>query len=80
MKNLNFTRINIRKCGGIFDKNSIQDSISNLQAKTISIDFWDDAKFAQTTLKEISILENELKVWADLEEHYNEVCRIGGIE
>jgi len=64
---------NIRKCGGIFDKKSIQDSISKLQLDTICPDFWEDSKSAQKTLKEISRYKNEIKMWEDLDERYDEV-------
>ena len=63
----------ISKCGGIFDKKSIQESISELQLKTIQPNFWDDNQSAQKILKNISVFENDLKMWEDLEEHYQEV-------
>ena len=61
------------KCGGIFDKKSIQVSIAKLQLSTTLTDFWDDSQSAKTILKEISILQNELKIWDELEENFNEV-------
>jgi len=63
----------IRKCGGIFDKKAIQESISELQLKTTQPNFWDDNQSAQKILKNISLFENDLKMWQDLEEHYEEV-------
>jgi len=63
----------IRKCGGIFDKKAIQESISELQLKTTQPNFWDDNQSAQKILKNISVFENDLKMWQDLEEHYQEV-------
>ena len=73
MRNFSITNLNIRKCGGIFDKKSIQDSISKLQLNTIRPDFWVDSKSAQATLKEISRFENEIKMWEDLDDRYGEV-------
>ena len=69
LKNQN---ISIMKCGGIFDKMSIQGSILQLQLKTTQPNFWDDNKSAQKILKKISSFENELKMWEELEEHYQE--------
>ena len=42
MKNLIFQNPNIRKCGGIFDENTIQESISKLQIKATQPNFWDN--------------------------------------
>ena len=63
----------IRKCGGIFDKNAIQESISELQLKTTQTNFWDNNQSAQKILKNISLFENELKMWQNLDCHYQEV-------
>ncbi len=70
---MNIANPSIRKCGGIFDKKSIQDSISKLQLNTIRPEFWEDSKSAQATLKEISRFENEIKMWDNLDERYDEV-------
>ncbi len=70
---MNIANPSIRKCGGIFDKKSIQDSISKLQLNTICPDFWEDSKSAQETLKEISRFENEIKMWENLDDRYGEV-------
>jgi len=64
---------NIGKCGGIFDKKTIQDSIAKLQEKTTQQKFWDDNYSAQKILKQISSYENELKMWNELDEQYEEV-------
>ncbi len=44
-----------------------------MQIKTTSLTFWDNSKLAQKTLKKISMLENELKMWIKLDSYYNEV-------
>ena len=62
--------LNIGKCGGIFDKKTIQDSIAKLQKKTTHQKFWDDNYSAQKILKQISSYENELKMWNELDEQY----------
>ena len=68
-----YIKPNIRKCGGTFDKKAIQDSISKLQVKTTNPNFWDDNQSAQKILKNISLFENELKMWQNLDCHYQEV-------
>ena len=60
-------------CGGIFDVKTITDSIADLQIKTNQPNFWDDGQTAQKVLKKISSLENELKMWGELENHCHEV-------
>ena len=73
MKLLNFQISNIKKCGGIFDKNKILDSIEKLQEKTTEQKFWEDNQSAQNILKKISSFENELKMWNDLDDQHGEV-------
>ena len=51
-----------------------------LEKLTIDSTFWDNPKLAQKTLKEITILENEIKFWNKIDdkyadiEFYNELC------
>ena len=52
MKNLNSQNLNTKKCGGIFDKNTIRDSITHLQEKTTEQKFWEDNQSAQNILKQ----------------------------
>lgn len=73
MKLLNFQIPNIKKCGGIFDKNKILDSIEKLQEKTTEQKFWEDNQSAQNILKKISSFENELKMWNNLDDQHGEV-------
>ena len=73
MKNLNSQNPNTKKCGGIFDKNAIQDSITHLQEKTTEQKFWEDNQSAQSILKQISSYENELKMWKEIDEQFFEV-------
>ncbi len=73
MKLINFQIPNIKKCGGIFDKNKILDSIEKLQEKTTEQKFWEDNQSAQNILKKISSFENELKMWNNLDDQHGEV-------
>ena len=73
MKNLNSQNPNTKKCGGIFDKNAIQNSITHLHEKTIEQKFWEDNQSAQSILKQISSYENELKMWKEIDEQFFEV-------
>ena len=63
---------NYLNCGGIFDKENIKNEILSLQKKSTSPNFWDNNNYAQIILKKISFFENELKMWDDLESHFNE--------
>ena len=60
-------------CGGIFDQSAIQNSIKELQNKTTDPKFWEDGEKAQNILKKISSLENELKLWNELDGQFQEV-------
>ena len=71
--NLFTPNLTTKICGGIFDIKTITDSIADLQIKTNQPNFWDDGQTAQKVLKKISSLENELKMWEDLENHCHEV-------
>ena len=71
--NLFTPNLTTKICGGIFDVKTITDSIADLQIKTNQPNFWDDGQTAQKVLKKISSLENELKMWEELENHCHEV-------
>ena len=64
---------NSQKCGGIFDRESIENVISSLQEKSTDPNFWDNNQSAQKILKKISAYENELKMWADLESKFHDL-------
>ena len=63
----------MNRLGGTFDKDGILLKIKKLQKKTTQSGFWDHNSFAQNTLKDISQLESELKMWSDLDSQYYEV-------
>ena len=67
-------KINILKCGGIFDKDVINDKIIQLEKETTKENFWQNNQAAQSILKDINHLKNEIKLWNDLDEMYSEVC------
>lgn len=56
------------KFGGIFDLKTLSEKKSSLQKRTTESNFWDDNKTAQSVLKQISIIENEEKMWQSLDE------------
>ena len=60
-------------CGGIFDFNSLNDSLNKLRKKSSSSDFWNNNKKASFILKQISRYERELKLWDDLDKRYNDL-------
>lgn len=59
--------------GGIFDWDALKSKLLALQQKTLGPDFWDDNKRAQILLKKISIIENEMSMWKELEDRFAEV-------
>ena len=61
---------NSLKCGGIFDKVSIESAISSLQKKSVEPNFWSNNQSAQKILKKISVCENELKILYEILKKY----------
>lgn len=59
--------------GGIFDLKKLEIEKENLQSKTISPDFWNDKKSAQRILKQIQSIDNEIKLWEDMNNEFLEV-------
>jgi len=57
----------IQKSGGIFDFETLSKKITSLQEETTAVGFWDNNNSAQKILKQISILENEQKMWNSLD-------------
>ena len=49
--------------GGIFDLSSSETKLTELKAKTVREDFWNNSSTAQSTLKRISMIEKELELW-----------------
>ncbi|MCH8023557.1 MAG: PCRF domain-containing protein, partial [Candidatus Marinimicrobia bacterium] len=62
-----------RNSGGIFDLEEPKKEIERLQRETNRPDFWDDPQQAQVTLKKVSALEKELRMWEELRTSHEEV-------
>ena len=56
----------------IVDTNILIVERNRLQEFTVNLNFWDDNVSAQKILKQISKIENEIKIWNDLDRHYND--------
>ena len=63
---------NITNYGGIFDLDKLNLQLKNLQDKTVETDFWNIPQTAQKILKKISIIENEIKMWSNFQDFYND--------
>ena len=56
-----------QSCGGTFDLQSKKNMIEQMRLKSNKSDFWKDKNSASSLLKDISILEKEVKLWETLE-------------
>ena len=56
----------------IIDIDVLNIELNRLREFTVDVNFWDDNKSAQKILKQISKIENEIKMWADLDRHFND--------
>ena len=59
--------------GGIFDLESKENKLIELRQITFAEDFWNDKKFAATTLKKISILEKDIKIWNTMNQMHGDL-------
>ena len=59
--------------GGIFDLNLQEVKLESLRKKSLDPSFWNNKDNASTTLKNISRIENDIKVWADLEKRNSDI-------
>ena len=57
---------------GIINMDSLNTELSRLKLFTVDANFWDDTATAQKTLKKISKIENEIKMWYELDRHYDD--------
>ncbi len=64
---------NTTNSGSIFEWDTLIQSITQLQEKTVNPEFWNDNESAQKVLKDISKLENEKNLWEKLDDMYSEV-------
>ena len=64
---------NILNYGGIFDLESKEIKLIELRQITFAEDFWNDKNFAATTLKKISILEKDIKIWNTMNQMHGDL-------
>ena len=62
-----------QSCGGTFDLQSKKNMIEQMRLKSNKSDFWKDKNSASSLLKDISILEKEVKLWETLDLAKNDV-------
>jgi peptide chain release factor 2 len=56
----------------IIDINALIAELNRLRKFTVELNFWDDNTTAQKVLKQISKIENEIKIWSNLDRYYND--------
>ena len=56
----------------IIDLNILNTELNRLREFTVDVNFWNDSKSAQKILKQISRIENQIKIWSDLDRHFND--------
>jgi len=59
--------------GGIFDLKSQETQLKSLQKESLDPSFWNDKENASKILRNISRLENNIKLWGDLEQRYSDI-------
>ena len=59
--------------GGIFDLKSQETQLKSLHKESLDPSFWNDKENASKILRNISRLENNIKLWADLEQRHSDI-------
>ncbi len=59
--------------GGIFDLKSQETQLKSLHKESLDPLFWNDKENASKILRNISRLENNIKLWADLEQRHSDI-------
>ncbi len=59
--------------GGIFDLKSQEEQLKSLQKESLDPSFWNDKENASTILRNISQLESNIKLWADLKQRHSDI-------
>jgi len=59
--------------GGIFDLKSQETQLKSLHKESLDPSFWNDKENASKILRNISRLENNIKLWADLELRHSDI-------
>jgi len=65
--------LNTLNCGGIFDLDSKNEKLSKLKKLTLVENFWNDNESATITLKKISILEKDIRIWDELNQKHGDL-------
>ena len=60
--------------GGTFDLNLQESKLESLKKKSQDPSFWNDQHNASTILKNISRIENEIKIWSDLDKRNSDIA------
>ena len=60
--------------GGTFDLNLQESKLESLKKKSQDPFFWNDQHNASTILKNISRIENEIKIWSDLDKRNSDIA------
>ena len=59
--------------GGIFDLNSQESKLESLRKESLDPTFWNNKDNASNILRSIGRLENNIKIWADLEKRHGDI-------
>mgnify|MGYP001168023327 CR=1 FL=1 len=59
--------------GGIFDLNSQESKLESLRKESLDPAFWNNKDNASNILRSIGRLENNIKIWADLEKRHGDI-------
>ena len=59
--------------GGIFDLKSQETQLKSLQKESLDPSFWNDKENASKILRNINRLENNIKLWANLEQRNSDI-------
>ena len=59
--------------GGIFDLKTQETQLKSLHKESLDPSFWNDKENASKILRNISRLENNIKLWADLEQRHSDI-------
>ena len=60
--------------GGTFDLNLQESKLESLKKKSQDTSFWNNQYNASTILKNISRIENEIKIWSDLDKRNSDIA------
>ena len=61
------------KFGGIFDLKSQENQLESLHKESLDPSFWNDKEKARRILRDISRLENNIKLWDELEQQHSDI-------